>query len=210
MVSHVMATDSCSLFVLPCVLLVSSSLSIHVVFRRVCCVSKHNLKISPIKWPPAGYWCACIWPNCQKQTPWGRHEGPTSSSETCAHSPARCSSVSIHQRTLELASLPLAPRSLHRWERVHTEHWVSGVKASGDVVVNVMLLVTSSSVTSLVVGQWWSGDGRTDLHAIANGTLTAVRLRDELLSDYQTLGWCSGSGVPPGAGQWPASCGQSV
>ena len=27
------------------------------------------------KWPPAGYWCACFWPNCQKQTPLGRHEG---------------------------------------------------------------------------------------------------------------------------------------
>ena len=26
---------------------------------------------SPTQWPPAGYWCACFWPNCQKQTPWG-------------------------------------------------------------------------------------------------------------------------------------------
>ena len=29
---------------------------------------------------------------------------------------------------------------------------------SGDAVVNVMLLITSSSMTRLVVGQWWSGE----------------------------------------------------
>ena len=53
----------------------------------------------PFKWPPAGYWCACFWPNCQKQTPWGWHEGLTTSSGTCAHSPAPCSSIGIRQRT---------------------------------------------------------------------------------------------------------------
>ena len=31
---------------------------------------------SPTKWPPAGYWCACFWP---QQTQWGWHEGLTSS-----------------------------------------------------------------------------------------------------------------------------------
>ena len=81
---------------------------------------------SPTKWPPAGYKCACFWPNCQKQTPWGWHEGPTTSSGTCAHSPATCISIGLCQRTPELAGPPLAPHSLHRWEPVHTEHmWKS-------------------------------------------------------------------------------------
>lgn len=53
---------------------------------------------------------------------------------------------------------------------------LTGVKESGDATVNVMLLVTSSSVTGLAVGQWlvWS--------YIANGTLTAVRHQNEILS----------------------------
>ena len=76
---------------------------------------------SPTKWPPAGYRCACFWSNCQKQTPWGWHEGLTSSSGTCAHSPAVCSSIGICQRTPELAGLPLEPHS-PRLEQVHTEH----------------------------------------------------------------------------------------
>ena len=38
---------------------------------------------SPTKWPPAGYLCECFWPDCQKQTPWWWHQGPTSSSGTC-------------------------------------------------------------------------------------------------------------------------------
>ena len=50
------------------------------------------------KWPPAGNCCSCFWPNCQKQTPWGWHEGQMSSSRTCAHSPAPCSSTGICER----------------------------------------------------------------------------------------------------------------
>ena len=36
--------------------------------------------------------------------------------------------------------------------------------------------------------------GRIDLHVVINGTLTAVGYRDEMLSDCQTLRWCSGPG----------------
>ena len=99
---------------------------------------------SSTKWPPAGYRCACFWPNCQKQTLCLWQEGLTSTNGTCAHSPAPCSSIAILQRTPELADPPLAPRSLHKWEQV------------------------------------------------------------------QTLRWCSGPWVTPGAAQWLASCGQSA
>ncbi len=43
---------------------------------------------SPTKWSPAGHWCEWLWPNNQKQTPWGWLEGPTSSSGSCARCPA--------------------------------------------------------------------------------------------------------------------------
>ena len=59
-------------------------------------------------------------PNCQKQTPWGGHEGPTSSSGTSAHSPAPSSWIDHSQRTPGCAGQPPAPRALCRWEQVHT------------------------------------------------------------------------------------------
>ena len=46
-----------------------------------------------------------------------------------------------------------------------------------------MLPATSSS-TGLVVGQVWGGvalEGRTNLHVLTNGTLSAVGYRDEIL-----------------------------
>ena len=51
---------------------------------------------SPTKWPLAGYWYLCFWPNCQEQTPWGWHEGLTSSG-TCVHNPAPCSLINIRK-----------------------------------------------------------------------------------------------------------------
>ena len=87
--------------------------------------------------------------NRQKLTVRGWHEGPTSSTGTCAHSPTPCSSIGICQRTPELAGSPLLPRSLHRWEQVHNWH----VTESGDDVAKVMLPTTSSSMTGLAVGQ---------------------------------------------------------
>ena len=57
-----------------------------------------------------------------RNSPWGWDDGPMSSSGTCAHSPALCSSTGICEKTPELAGPPLAPHSLHRWEQVHTEH----------------------------------------------------------------------------------------
>ena len=65
----------------------------------------------PSKWPPAGYWCTCFWPNCQKQTPWGWPEGTLSSRGTWAHSPAQCSSIGIFmsepQNWVTIALMPL-------------------------------------------------------------------------------------------------------
>ena len=111
---------------------------------------------SPMKLHPACYSCAFFWPNCQNQTPWGCHEGSTSSSRICAHSPALCSSICICQRTPELAVSPLVPCSLQTWMKVHYLH-VTDMKESGDAVANIMLPATSSSMTGLAVGQWWSG-----------------------------------------------------
>lgn len=44
----------------------------------------------------------------------------------------------------------------------------------GDVMVNVILLATSSSMTGLAVGQQWSGEAYP-IPQTASGTLTAVR-----------------------------------
>ncbi len=51
-------------------------------------------------------------------------------------------------------------------------------------------------MTSLVLGQWWSGEAYP--WRLDNGTLNAIRY------------WCSGSWVPPGARQCPASCAKSM
>ena len=109
------------------------------------CEEEHSK--GPTKLPPAGYWYTCFWQNCLKQTQWGWHEGP-----------APCSSIGIYKRTPEWPGPPLAPHSLHRWEQVHNEHmWRVSKKESAEAVVNVILPVSSSSMASLVVGQWWSG-----------------------------------------------------
>ncbi|KAK3556137.1 hypothetical protein QTP70_005621 [Hemibagrus guttatus] len=60
-------------------------------------------------------------------------------------------------------------------------------------------------VGSVMVWGGISMEGRTDLYRLDNGTLTAIRYQD-----CQTLCWCSGSWVPPGARQCPASCGESM
>ncbi|KAK0153439.1 Transmembrane protein 245 [Merluccius polli] len=57
----------------------------------------------------------------------------------------------------------------------------------------------------------WGGvslEGCTDLHVIANGTLTAVRYWDEILRPIVRPHAGAGLWVPPSAGQCPASCGQ--
>ena len=80
------------------------------------------------KWPLAGYWCACFWPN------WPLHEN------------TRIGRSSIG------APFSSQMRAGSRWAHV------TGVKESTDVVVNVILLVTSSGMTSLAVDQWRSGE----------------------------------------------------
>ena len=60
------------------------------------------------------------------------------------------------------------------------------MRQSGDAVVNVLLPATSSSMTGLAVGQSWCGvaflwGGRTALHVLARGSLTAIRYQDEIL-----------------------------
>ena len=95
--------------------------------------------------------------------------------------------------------------SPHRWEQVHTKH--TGVKECTNTMANVMLPVTSSSMT---VGQFGLGR-QAVLHVIANSTLTAVMYQDEIpKSNCQTLCWCIEPWAPPGTGQCPALCGQSV
>ena len=70
----------------------------------------------------------------------------------------------------------------------HRAH-VTGVKESGDTVVNVMLPVTSSSLTSLVLGQRWSGGAypwRVTQTPIANSS-------SQRLSDLTLVQWALGS-----------------
>ena len=98
--------------------------------------------------------------------------GPTSSSGTCAHSPAPCSSIGICQRTPELAGSPLAPRSLHRWE--------SGSQLAHRQTVMPPATSWQRVWRSVMVWGGISLEGR-NLHVLANGTLTAVRYRDEIL-----------------------------
>ena len=133
------------------------------------------------KWPPTGYCCSFFWPNGQKLTPWGWHEGQMSSSGTCAHSPAPCSSIGIHERETRVSWSAIGAPFSSQMRAGSNWAQVTGVKVSGDAMVDIVLPVTSSS--SLAVDQWWSLKGGKDPHVIANGTLTAVRHWDEILSE---------------------------
>lgn len=127
----------------------------------------------------AGYLCACFWPSCQKQILRVWHVGWTSSCGTCAHSPAPCSLIDICKSTLGWQVRHWRP-AVFRW----SSHWanVTGVKESRDAALNVKLPVTSSSMMGLAVSQWRSVEAHPwRIHVIANGTLIAVRCRDEIL-----------------------------
>ena len=56
-------------------------------------------------------------------------------------------------------------------------------------MVKIMLPLTSSTMTGLAMGHWWSGQAYpgSHRHVIANGTLTAVRYRDEILRQLSDL-----------------------
>ena len=110
--------------------------------------------LEPYKLTSSGL-LVCIFLTKLSETPWAWHEGSTSPSGISAYSPALCSSIGICQTTPELAGFPLTPRSLCSWEQVHST-W--DMKESGDVVANVILPVTSSSMNGLAVGQWWCGE----------------------------------------------------
>ncbi len=63
---------------------------------------------------------------------------------------------------------------------------MTNVKGSGEAVENVMLPVTSFSMTRFCGGSVmvWGGiymEGHTDLYRLENGTLTAIRYQDEIL-----------------------------
>uniref|UniRef100_A0AAZ3P8U8 Transposase n=1 Tax=Oncorhynchus tshawytscha TaxID=74940 RepID=A0AAZ3P8U8_ONCTS len=110
------------------------------------------------------------------------HEGPTSTGGGCACSPTPCRTFGICQRTPRLENSPLAPCALHRGKQVHTEH----VTESGDVVENVsaacnILQHDRFGGGSVMVWGGISLGGRTALHVLARGSLTAIRYRDEIL-----------------------------
>lgn len=93
----------------------------------------------------------------------------------CAHCLAAWSSIAINfRRTPALRGPPLVPCA---WcTLVHPEH-VTDVNRSGEAMEDVMLPVTSFMVTSLVLGQWWSGEawmGRTDFYRLDNGILSVI------------------------------------
>lgn len=80
---------------------------------------------------------------------------------TCAHGSAR-----FCPRTPELAGLPLAPHSVHRWAVSHA----TDVKESGDIVGNVMLPAELTSIRSdsrsAIV---WGGISSADASRAARG-----------------------------------------
>ena len=165
---------------------------------------------SPTKWPPTGYRCACFWPNCQKQTPWGWNEGWTSSSGICAHRPEPCSSICICRRTLEWAELPLVSCSLQMRKGSHwARDWHEKVwRRSGEryAACNIIQHDWLGGGSVMVwVGRYL--EGHTDLDVIANGTLTAVRYQDVLMLVQWALGssWCR---TMPGF-MWPECVGSS-
>ena len=140
---------------------------------------------SPTEWPPAGHWSECLCPNNQKQTSWGWPQGATSCSVPCAHCPAPWSSIGICYRTPELACPPLAPwlftdesrftlSTCDRRERV----WRSqGERYAACNIVQHDRFGGGSVMVPGVI----SMEGRTDLYRLENGSLTAIRYRDEIL-----------------------------
>ncbi len=154
---------------------------------------------SPTEWSPAGDWCACDWPNCQKQTPWGQYEDLMSCSGICAHSTALCSLIGICQRTPESAAPTLAPCSLHGWEQVHTEHTWQMWKS---LEMSWRMLWCLHHLPAWVVWQWIS-DGLW--RNIFGGSHRYPCVGQQYLyccyipwlnhqSRCQILHWCSGSG----------------
>ena len=85
---------------------------------------------------------------------------------------ALCSSIGICRRTQDITGLPLAPRFLHIWEQVHTEHmwhaWKSLVTLWWTLHACHIIQHDQFGGESVMV---WGG----------NGTLTAVGYRDEIL-----------------------------
>ena len=100
------------------------------------------------------------------------------------------------------------------WEQVHTEHmWQVRMsrarRGERNAACNIIQHVQFGAGSLMV----WGGislEGCTDLHVQANSTLTAVRYQDEILrANVRSVQWALAL-VPPGAGQCPSSCGQSV
>ena len=82
---------------------------------------------------------------------------------------------------------------VHRWEQVHEEHmwqaWTSLVKLWWTFCCCYINQHDQFGAGSVMVWGGISLWGGTDLHVLANGSLTAVR--------SETSRWCSGSWVPP-------------
>ncbi len=103
---------------------------------------------SPTKWPPAGHWWECLWPNTQKQTSWGWPEGLrplVGPVFTARHCGARLAFAIEHQNWQVRHWHPVLFTDESRFP-LSTRH----VNGSGEAVEN--------SMTGLVLGQWWSGE----------------------------------------------------
>ncbi|KAK0153437.1 hypothetical protein N1851_004874 [Merluccius polli] len=103
----------------------------------------------------------------------------TSSSGTCAHCPAPCSSIAIRERT------PSVKRTLASYESRFTlstcdrRERVWRRRGERNAACNIIQHDRFGGGSVMV----WGGislEGHTDLHVIANGTLTPVRYRDEI------------------------------
>lgn len=102
----------------------------------------------------------------------------------------------------ELAGPPLVPRSLKSTlSTCKNCERVSGCHVERYAACNIIQHNRFRGTSMMVWGCIYM-EGRTDLKVLADSTLTVVRYRDKNpQSNCQTIRWCSGPWVPPGAGQ---------
>ena len=81
-----------------------NGISIQVACRRY--QKREVEKLEPYKWPPAGYWCVCFWPNCTT--------APSSSIGICEWTPLIGSVLSTDESRFTLSACDRCERVRRR------------------------------------------------------------------------------------------------
>lgn len=110
-----------------------------------------------------------------RKTPWGQHKGLSSLSGTWVHGPSSYSPESTSRQVL-----PLEPKSLHRWEQVHTAHYNT---QEWSILEHLLVWQVWTQVSDGLWGVFF--EDCTDVHVTVSGTLTAVGYQ----SVQAVLGW---------------------